>query len=589
MKTAKKAAVGFAISSPIERWGPRPADELRLFGLGLIAILSLVAQASQAGSATWNANPTNGEWTNASNWTPATVPNGPADVATFNTSSITNLSIATPIQVDRIVFNTGASAFQFTANSLSQLTLGGEGIMNNSTAIQKFITAVDTSGHHGVILFTNSAAAGDLGVFTNNGATVSGGSGGVIMFENTASAGNCIFTSYGGAVSGATGGGVSFHDSSTAGAATFVTNSGVVTGAIAASTIFYENSTAGNGVFITNGAPASGASRGLTAFYDNSSADQASLTANGATADGGHGGLTLFFDNSSADNSTLTATGGVGDGPLAGGTILFFNDSLGGTTRVKVFDNGYLDLNGHDLPGPAIGSLEGNGDVFLGADNLSVGTNNSNRVFSGVLHDGDSVPGGRSGGALTKVGPSKLVLTNANAHIGGTTITDGQLIVNNETGSGTGTGPVLVNGGRLGGIGTIGDAVTVGTGSGTGAILAPGKNSATPGTLTIQKGLVFNGDATYKFTLNSRRLASSKVVANGVTINSNAFFSSTDISNKALPPGTIITVIDNTAATPIAGTFSNLADNSTVRIGRNTFQVSYGGGDGNDLTLTVTP
>jgi len=46
-------------------------------------------------------------------------------------------------------------------------------------------------------------------------------------------------------------------------------------------------------------------------------------------------------------------------------------------------------------------------------------------------------------------------------------------------------------------------------------------------------------------------------------------------------------VINNTAATPIAGTFSNLADGATVVVGNNTFQANYEGGDGNDLTLTV--
>jgi hypothetical protein len=48
-------------------------------------------------------------------------------------------------------------------------------------------------------------------------------------------------------------------------------------------------------------------------------------------------------------------------------------------------------------------------------------------------------------------------------------------------------------------------------------------------------------------------------------------------------------VIDNRVGTPIAGTFSNLADGSTITIGPNTFQANYEGGDGNDLTLTVVP
>jgi hypothetical protein len=51
----------------------------------------------------------------------------------------------------------------------------------------------------------------------------------------------------------------------------------------------------------------------------------------------------------------------------------------------------------------------------------------------------------------------------------------------------------------------------------------------------------------------------------------------------------VFTVIDNTALTPIAGTFSNLPDGSTFMVGRNSFQASYTGGDGNDFTLTVVP
>jgi hypothetical protein len=38
--------------------------------------------ASGPGSATWKLNPGSGDWNTASNWMPATVPNGPSDVAT---------------------------------------------------------------------------------------------------------------------------------------------------------------------------------------------------------------------------------------------------------------------------------------------------------------------------------------------------------------------------------------------------------------------------------------------------------------------------------------------------------------------------
>jgi N-acetylneuraminic acid mutarotase len=53
------------------------------------------------------------------------------------------------------------------------------------------------------------------------------------------------------------------------------------------------------------------------------------------------------------------------------------------------------------------------------------------------------------------------------------------------------------------------------------------------------------------------------------------------------PIGTVLTAISNTSNSPISGTFSNLADGATLTVGDNTYQVSYEGGDGNDLTLTV--
>jgi len=56
-----------------------------------------------------------------------------------------------------------------------------------------------------------------------------------------------------------------------------------------------------------------------------------------------------------------------------------------------------------------------------------------------------------------------------------------------------------------------------------------------------------------------------------------------------LPLGAVFEKTDNTAATQITGPFINLADGSTFTGGSNTFQASYEGGDGYDLTLTVVP
>ena len=124
--------------------------------------------------------------------------------------------------------------------------------------------------------------------------------------------------------------------------------------------------------------------------------------------------------------------------------------------RIRTPGFGKTQQLGKCLPSPA---------VFLGANNLTVGTNNLGTTFSGLIQDGGS--GGGTGGSLTKAGSGKLTLTKSNTYTGGTTITKGTLLVTNRSGSATGTGSVQVNAGTLGGTGRISGAATIGTAAGT--------------------------------------------------------------------------------------------------------------------------
>jgi hypothetical protein len=76
-----------------------------------LILLSLLFAASNpllAADATWNLNPISNDWNTATNWTPATVPDGQA---TFDVSNTTHISISADASVGSIVFNPGASAF----------------------------------------------------------------------------------------------------------------------------------------------------------------------------------------------------------------------------------------------------------------------------------------------------------------------------------------------------------------------------------------------------------------------------------------------------------------------------------------------
>jgi hypothetical protein len=123
-----------------------------------------------------------------------------------------------------------------------------------------------------------------------------------------------------------------------------------------------------------------------------------------------------------------------------------------------------------------------------------------------------------------------------------------------------------------------------------GAFLAPAFGSNKQATLTLQSSLTLQADATYTYTFKARRDQSRTdlVIANGVTIN-NATIALQGTTQGRVRQGTVLTLISNTAATPISGTFSNLADGAIVTINGNNFQADYQGGDGNDLTLTVVP
>ncbi len=152
-------------------------------------------------------------------------------------------------------------------------------------------------------------------------------------------------------------------------------------------------------------------------------------------------------------------------------------------------------------------------------------------------------------------------------------------------------GKVTVDGGTLGGSGIIAGQVTVGSRSGGAeSFLAPAAGTSRTATLTLLSDLRFQATGTYTNTFEGSggEVESDEVIANGVTIEGGKI----DLVGKtqgALETGLVLTLISNTSASPIEGTFSNLADGAIVTVNGNNLQASYAGGDGNDLTLTVLP
>jgi autotransporter-associated beta strand protein len=295
-----------------------------------------------------------------------------------------------------------------------------------------------------------------------------------------------------------------------------------------------------NGTTISGGTLAIASDAALGAAYDGSVSGATVTNANNTLS-----GVSLTF---SAPPSGTTAAGTInlnnvwssnnnlwymsalsgGSGYVAPPTVTVNGANNG--AGLQAYVKGLLTLDGGTLQTTA--GITSSRAVYLTSNSGTIDTAGNNSTFSGVFNG----PGG-----LTMVGAGTLTLSATNTYTGGTTVSNGTLIVNGSV-----TGAVtVVSGCTLGGTGVVAGVVT-----NNGTIMTA--SGALTGALTVTN-LVMANNSTYNWKTDVT--TNDVIVVNGnlilptsqiVTVNVN------QTTGRLPNPGVLITGFTNSPSTDLS-------------------------------------
>jgi len=428
--------------------GCRRFHHVFLVIVGCLVLLSNPANLQAAtGTSTWANGDSSGVWSSTStstDWNSTTIPNAPGWIAQSATGSGNSGTVTLDMNATAGQLNNGGNSGgnHFTvAGTAFTLTLDGTGLGANKFGDTGVAALFHGSSINALIVQPSIVMSNtDLDIGTTYGTGGVGASNvvgvvGVTTLNNAGSTGNAAAP----------------HNLFIKGA-----------GAKATITTVFINSdigTAGAGIVVSNS---------IGSGYV--------LLAGSLGPD-----VTGLFHNSTGSILVLAGTNNTysGDTTITSGTLRLgaANTIPNGATAGNVNVNGTLDLNGFS---DTINGLSGTGIVDTlagGTPTLTVGGNNANTTFNGVIQD--------SAGALrlTKIGKGVLTLNGVNTSSGSTTVSNGALLVNGSLGTNSVT--VCANA-TLGGSGTIGGAVAIQANG----QLAPGADTGSAGTvLTLSNQL----------------------------------------------------------------------------------------------------
>lgn len=357
--------------------------------------------------------------------------------------------------------------------------------------------------------------------------------------------------------------GVVFMNWNTGSTGTNTISSAVALTATAAGNYFLRNQSAGEWVFsgnITLGTTGSG--NNLVAFQQNDAAGKITLSGVVSATGGASVGLGFGVAGTSPSGGVyvvtsanlLTAGSSIGQGTVLVENNDAFNGSSSialGTSAATTGQTAALLTNGTHTIAQNISLAAGTGTAFNrvvggnsahnsefsgavtfanGSTTVQLTAASGGRVdFSGLISD----PGGSNTtvyGAVEKIGAGVVRLTRAagNTYRGGTTVTEGTLLLMNTSGSATGTTGVMVKAGAtLGGTGFASALVTADGAAGA-SRFAPGDTGAI-GTLNLTGGLTATTGATFDYHINGASVDQIAFGSGALTLDGTVTFNFTSL------------------------------------------------------------
>jgi fibronectin-binding autotransporter adhesin len=279
----------------------------------------------------------------------------------------------------------------------------------------------------------------------------------------------------------------------------------------------------------------------------------------------------VSFNDGLSGSGTMVVAGG--SATVTGTTLHTGTTTIdaGATFNGAINNNALLTVNGAANLGPqptTVGSLTGSGNVNVNAATFTVGGDNTSTTYSGTF--------GGGGNTLVKVGTGTLTLTgNSAGVVVASNVNAGTLLVNGQHIAST---TIVASGATFGGSGTVGPVIV-----NAGGTLAPGNS---PGLLTTAS-LFLAGTLLQEIQGPARGAQYDAVDANGGV---NITGSTLTLSGAYVPvAGNTFTIIANDGVDPVTGTFNGLAEGATIVFNGVPLRISYVGGTGNDVVLSLAP